>query len=75
MKEYGIYDVKENEQCVYLGNIFEIANYLNCSESSLRSYLTRKKNGKQDLFQRKYELIEIHEEDNEVDEFVRIVNK
>lgn len=71
MKEYGLYDVKENEQCVYLGNISEIANYLNCNENSLRSYLTRKKKGKQDLLQRKYELIEILEEDNEINEVLK----
>lgn len=63
MKEYGLYDVKENEQCVCLGNIVKIANYLKCSENSLRSYLTRKKNKEQELLQRRYELIEILEVD------------
>ena len=71
MKEYGVYDVKENEQCVYLGNISEIANYLNCNENSLRSYLTRKKNGQQELLLRRYELVEIYEEDNEDDECIK----
>lgn len=70
MKEYGVYDVKENEQCVYLGNIVEIANYLKCSKSSLRSYLTRKKNGEQDLLQRRYELIEISDKE-EIEEYPR----
>lgn len=59
MKEYGVYDVKDNEQCLYIGNINEIAEFLDCSNDSLRSYLTRKKNGEQDLLQRRYELIEI----------------
>lgn len=63
MKEYGVYDVKENEQCVCLGNISEIANYFKCSEKSLRSYLTRKKTGKQELLKRRYELIEVKEEE------------
>lgn len=71
MKEYGVYDVKENEQCVYLGNIVEIANYLNCNENSLRCYLTRKKNGQQFLLLRRYELVEINEEDAQIDETIK----
>lgn len=63
MKEYGIYDVKDNEQCLYIGNINEIAQFLDCSNDSLRSYLTRKKNGEQDLLHRRYELIEISDEE------------
>ncbi len=71
MKEYGIYDVKDNEQCLYIGNINEVAEFLNCSNDSLRSYLTRKKNGEQSLLQRRYELIEIKEEGNEIEEHTK----
>ena len=62
MKEYGLYDIKDYEQCIYIGTLKEISNYLGYSITSLRSYLTRNKNGTQNLLQRKYELIEISEE-------------
>ena len=61
MKEYALYDVKDYEQLVYMGTIREISEYLNCYIGSLRSYLTRKKRGEQKLLQRRYELIEIME--------------
>lgn len=61
MKEYGLYDLKDNEQCVYIGNIKEMSNYLNYTIASLRSYLTRSKNGTQKLLKHRYKLIEIYE--------------
>lgn len=69
VKEYGLYDIKDNEQCVYLGTLKEISNYLNCNYDGLRSYLTRKRQGKQHLFQHRYEIIEIYEEDKKLLEY------
>lgn len=46
MKEYGLYDVKDYEQCILIGTLKEISNYLNYSYNGLRSYLTRKKRRK-----------------------------
>ncbi len=75
MKEYGIYDLKDNEQLVYMGNIKEIAKYLECSTNSLRSYLSLKRSNKRSgLLKKRYEVIEIEEnsiEENE--EFEAII--
>lgn len=65
MKEYGLYDVKNYEQCVRIGTLKEIAIHLKCSSNSLRSYLSRRKIGKQNLLKRRYELIEIQEKEIE----------
>ena len=63
MKEYGLYDIKDNELCVFIGNIKEIADFLECSKASLRSWISNKKNNKRDgLIKKKYELVEIKEE-------------
>lgn len=66
MKTYGLYDMKEFEQCVIVGNIKEISEFIGGSTNSLRSYLTRKKKGEQELLKHRYELAEIYEdfEDN-----------
>lgn len=61
---YGLYDVKDYEQCVFIGTIREISNFLNYSQSTLRSYLTRKKTGEYKLLAHKYELIKINENDD-----------
>ena len=63
--EYAIYDMKDYEQLVYSGTIKEVAKFLNYSEHSLRSYLTRKKNGTRDLLGHRYELIKVIDEDIE----------
>ncbi len=64
MKEYGIYDLKDDEQCVYIGTIKEVSEFLNCKESSLKSYLSRKRNNKgSGLLARRYQLIEINEDE------------
>ena len=60
--EYGLYDVTDYDQCVFFGTIKEIAQYLEYSPATLRSYLTRKKTGKRKLLARKYELIKINED-------------
>lgn len=65
--EYAIYDMKDYEQCVYIGTLKEIAKFLEYSENGLRSYLSHKKAGRRDsLIHKQYELIEI-EENKEID--------
>lgn len=62
-KIYAIYDMKDYEQCVFLGTMKEIADFLNCKCDSLYSYLSRRKAGKTELIKHKYELVEIKEEE------------
>lgn len=75
MKEYGLYDVNDYEQCVYIGTIKDIANYLGYSCSSLRSYLVRKQKGTQELLKHKYEMVEIIEQDIEEINIKKKTNK
>ncbi len=62
-KEYGVYDLEEYEQLIFSGTLKEVAKYLQYNIESLRSYLTRKKQGKQKLLQHRYELVEIIEDE------------
>ena len=73
MKLYGLYNIKDYEQCEYFGTKREVATYLGLSYSYLEGYLTRKKQGKQKLLQRKYELIEIKE--TEIEEIPQKTNE
>lgn len=61
MKQYGLYNIKEHEQCEYFGTINQIAKYLNLNPSSLYSHLTRKKQGKLKYVEHKYDLVEMKE--------------
>lgn len=66
MKEYGLYDLKDNEQCVYIGTIKEMAIFLNTTVNCLRSYMSHRKRGDiTNLLLKKYELIEIKEDEVE----------
>lgn len=66
-KEYALYDMKDYEQCVCVGTMKEIAEFLKYSENGLRSYLSHKKAGRRDsLIHKKYELLEVSE-DEEID--------
>lgn len=65
MKQYGLYNIKEYEQCEYFGTQREIATYLGLSYRYIGSYLTRKKKGTQELLKRKYDLVEITNEETE----------
>ncbi len=65
MKFYGLYDLKEYEQCVFVGSIKEIAEFINENVSSLRSYLSKHKKGQIKLIKHRYELVEIIEKDIE----------
>lgn len=64
MKQYGLYNIKEYEQCEYFGTIKEIADYLGLKRNSLSVHLVRKKHGNKFLILHKYELVEM-EENNE----------
>ena len=67
IKEYALYDIKDYEQCVYFGDIKEIAKYLNSTPNSLRSYMSHKKKGRiNSLLNKRYELIEIKEDEEEI---------
>ena len=75
MKEYGLYDVKNNEECVYFGTIKEISKFLNCKPCSLHSHLTRKRRGFINLLKHKYELIEIDDiSDEEIERICKKIN-
>jgi len=65
MKQYGLYCIKENEQCEYFGTIKEISNYLKVNPSSLYSHLSRKKHGKIKYLNHKYDIVEIEDKDDE----------
>lgn len=60
---YGLYNMKDNEQCEYFGTIGEIAKYLGLKPNSLSVYLVRKKHGINFLIKHKYDLIEMEIKD------------
>jgi len=62
MKEYGLYDFKDNEQCVFIGNVHEIAKFLKCSEKGLYSHITRHRQGIIKLLKARYEIAEIQKD-------------
>ena len=73
MKLYGLYNIKEYEQCEYFGTIKEIAKYLNESPSSLYKHICLKKQGKLKYVKQKYDLVEIKE--TEIEETPKMTNK
>ncbi len=42
MKFYGVYDLKDNEQCVGIFNIKELAKFFNCSDNTIRTAISKK---------------------------------
>lgn len=62
-KIYGLYNMKDNEQCEYFGTITEIAKYLGLKPNSLSVFLVRKKHGNIFLIKHKYDLIEMEIKD------------
>ena len=58
-KIYGLYNVKDKEQCEYFGTIKEIAKYLDLKPNSLSVFLVRKKHGIKFLIKHKYDLVEM----------------
>lgn len=63
MKLYGLYNIKDYEQCEYFGTIKEIAEYLKIEPNSLRINLIRKRHGKNFLIKHKYELVKMEDTD------------
>ena len=63
MKEkiYGLYDMKDCEQCEFIGTRKEIARYLDIEENTIISYISRHKNGRQKFLKWKFEIIELGE--------------
>ena len=65
IKEYGVYDLKDDEQCIYIGTITEVSRFLNYSKGTLRSYLSRKKYDRSLLISHRYEIVEVREEEQQ----------
>lgn len=63
IKEYGIYDLKEDEQCIYIGTMSEVSKFLNYNKDTLWSYLSRKKHDRSLLISHRYEIVEVIEEE------------
>lgn len=57
MKIYGIYDMKEKEQCLRIGTIKEIVNFLDLTVREMGGALKNK-----NLIRNKYELCYLFEE-------------
>ena len=57
MKIYGIYNIKENEQCMRIGTLQEIAVYLNLTAREISKALNNK-----NKIRNKYELYYLFEE-------------
>ena len=65
IKEYGVYDLKEDEQCIYIGTMTEVSRFLNYSKDTLRSYLSRKKHDRSLLINHRYEIVKVIEEEQQ----------
>lgn len=65
IKEYGIYDLKEDEQCIYIGTMSEVSKFLNYNKDTLWSYLSRKKHDRSLLISHRYEIVEVIEEEQQ----------
>ena len=59
MKQFGLYDMKNYEQCVCIGTIREISQYLGKNYHSLWSHLSRKKQGDVKYIHQRYDLVEL----------------
>ncbi len=57
MRIYGIYDLKNKEQCLRIGDIREIANFLNITARKLDMAI---RSGK---YQKRYEVVCVYEEE------------
>ena len=76
-KVYAIYDTKYYEQCVRIGTIKEIADFLNCSTETVRCGASRRRNGRRkNLLKSRYEIVELVEDnnDNENNIFQNLIN-
>lgn len=59
MKTYALYDMKEFEQCVIIGDLKEISDFTGNTIDSIRSYLSKKKARPTKLLKHRYELVEL----------------
>lgn len=59
MKEYGLYDIKDYEQCVCIGTISKIEKFLGKRANSLHEHLNRKRKGEVKYIHQRYDLVEI----------------
>lgn len=57
MKFYGVYDLKNNEQCVGIFNIKELSKFFSCSDNSIRTTISKKH-----LRDSRYLILKIEEE-------------
>lgn len=57
MKFYGVYDLKNNEQCVEIFNIKELSKFFSCSDNSIRTTIYKKH-----LRDSRYLILKIEEE-------------
>lgn len=65
-KEYAVYDMKDYEQCVRIGTMKEIAEFLNCSSDSIWSYISHKKAGRREgLIHRRYDVVQVIDDEEE----------
>ena len=60
MREYAVYDTKDNERLVMIGNANEISNYFKIKKHIFYQVITRK-----NKIKRRYEVVKI--EKNEID--------
>lgn len=64
--EYAIYDMKDYEQCVRIGTMEEISEFLNSRPDSIRSYMSHKKAGRRDsLIKKRYDVVRIVDTEEE----------
>lgn len=74
-KEYAVYDMKDYEQCVRIGTMKEIAEFLNCSSDGIRSYISHKKAGKtESLIHKRYEVVKVTDEEDDEEEIIKKTN-
>lgn len=65
-KEYAVYDMNDYEQCVRIGTMKEIAEFLNCSSDSIWSYISHKKAGRREgLIHRRYDVVQVVDDEEE----------
>lgn len=60
MKIYGIYDLKDKEQCLKVGDVKEIVEFLNVSARKFDRLI------KSGLYQHRYEVLCVYEEKEEI---------
>lgn len=59
MNIYGVYDLKDKEQCVIVGTLIEIIKFLNTTARSIDRAIK-----KHDLIEKRYEVCYLFKEEN-----------